>query len=122
MCTFHSPRVGNTDFANQLAQRVETIRVTHVSDLLSHSPPRTSGLIHAGNITVLDTSPVPHKVGHNDTVMIQNGDLGWIEDQISRAFALCPYNEHHHYSIWGVNFDSGACRNRFTHDNTKARP
>ena len=58
LCTIDSPRIGSAPFVEHLAEHIETIRITHVSDIWSQMPPRTSGLLHVGSttVTVLDTS------------------------------------------------------------------
>ncbi|KAI7853979.1 hypothetical protein BDC45DRAFT_557485 [Circinella umbellata] len=52
LCTIDSPRVGSASFVEHLAEQIETIRITHVSDIWSQMPPRTSGLLHVGSTTI----------------------------------------------------------------------
>ncbi|KAG2220079.1 hypothetical protein INT45_007323 [Circinella minor] len=67
LCTIDSPRVGSASFVEHLAEHIETIRITHVSDIWSQMPPRTSGLLHVGSTTI--------------TVLNNNNHNKYAEDQ-----------------------------------------
>ncbi|KAI9350416.1 hypothetical protein BD770DRAFT_394465 [Pilaira anomala] len=54
VCSIHSPRVGSKTFIHALSsQNVKTIRITHHKYLMAHLPPRTSGLLHTSDTTLI---------------------------------------------------------------------
>ncbi|ORX53510.1 alpha/beta-hydrolase [Hesseltinella vesiculosa] len=54
-CGLHPPRIGDERFSQLLAHHhIETIRVMHPKDVMAHLPPRTTGLVHLGQMTILD--------------------------------------------------------------------
>ena len=103
----HSPRVGNTSFLNTLIhQKVETIRITHPTDIIAHLPPRTSGLIHLGaDATVVLANPSKEEEGGGNGLVLSNMSLEHIEDTLSRAFPITEFDTHSNSVAWGITLD-----------------
>lgn len=104
VCAIHSPRVGNKAFLLSLSnQNVETIRVTHYRDLMAHLPPRTSGLIHIGDTTVI-LPPTAQDNGH----VIEDISTSEIEDVLDKTFPFKDYDLKYHSKVWDINLDEKA--------------
>jgi hypothetical protein len=101
VCAIHSPRVGNKAFLTSLSnQNVETIRVTHYKDLMAHLPPRTSGLLHIGDTTII--LPVKEE---EEGYMIENMSSSTTEDTLNRTFSFKEYDLNSHSMVWDINLD-----------------
>ncbi|CAO3649924.1 unnamed protein product [Mucor hiemalis] len=101
VCAIHSPRVGNKAFLLSLSnQKVETIRVTHYKDLMAHLPPRTSGLFHIGDTTVI-LPPTAQDNGH----VIEDLSTSEIEDVLDKTFPFKDYDLKYHSKVWDLNLD-----------------
>ncbi|KAI8338973.1 hypothetical protein BC941DRAFT_469156 [Chlamydoabsidia padenii] len=75
-CGIHPPRIGDHKFGQLLSnQHIETIRIMDPNDIMAHLPPRTSGLVHIGNTTIID----------NKKWMIQGQSAHDTEDIIDRT-------------------------------------
>ncbi|KAL7308562.1 hypothetical protein PS15m_011750 [Mucor circinelloides] len=103
VCAVHSPRVGNKSFLKTLSyQRVDTIRITDDKDLMAHLPPRTSGLLHLGDSTViLPTAKSDGSKGHS----LQDMTLSQIEDTLNKTFNFKNYDMQSHNRAWDVCLD-----------------
>lgn len=103
VCAVHSPRVGNKSFLKTLSyQRVDTIRITDDKDLMAHLPPRTSGLLHLGDSTViLPTAKSDSSKGHS----LQDMTLSQIEDTLNKTFNFKNYDMQSHNRAWDVCLD-----------------
>lgn len=113
LCSIHAPRVGSFSFVQQLHESVETIRVTTANDLLEHVPPRTSGLLHVGQTTVLDTAVTQTEPTPECGLVLMSDWPGQAEDQIQTAFQpLKHYTMEDHHSLWRVRLGTHACPQR----------
>lgn len=99
-CGIHPPRLGNEKFGEMLAaQNIETIRVMHPSDIMAHLPPRTSGLVHIGETTIIDEK----------SYMIQGKNPHTMEDDINRYLPVNTFDMEHHNSAFGINLNPQQC-------------
>ncbi|KAF7728450.1 hypothetical protein EC973_006130 [Apophysomyces ossiformis] len=109
-CAIHSPRVGNRAFVEHLEKHVETIRVTHPSDLMAHIPPRTAGLFHTGATCVLippfDSSP---QGLYRRGIMLKEENPSKMEDTLARTFTSTTFNISMHYSMWDIDLNPDTC-------------
>lgn len=80
---------------------METIRVTHYKDLMAHLPPRTSGLLHIGDTTVI--LPIDH--GHKEGYLVENTSSSAIEDTLNKTFSFKEYDLNSHSTVWDINLD-----------------
>ncbi|KAI9273118.1 hypothetical protein BDA99DRAFT_602292 [Phascolomyces articulosus] len=139
LCTIDSPRVGSDSFVEHLTERVETIRITHVSDIWSQMPPRTSGLLHVGSTTVTvmehegkngekNKGSITQQENNKDGYLLQGNDLNWIEDTLAdntHVFSssslshgqeededelLVTNGSSTHSSLWGIPLYSTPCQ------------
>ncbi|KAI8373615.1 hypothetical protein EDC96DRAFT_605840 [Choanephora cucurbitarum] len=103
----HSPRVGNRSFLNTLVhQKVETIRITHPTDIIAHLPPRTSGLVHLGtDATVVLANPSKEEEEEGNGLVLSNMSLEHIEDTLSRAFPMTEFDTHSNSVAWDITLD-----------------
>ncbi|ORY96306.1 hypothetical protein BCR43DRAFT_271854 [Syncephalastrum racemosum] len=112
LCSVHAPRVGSFSFVQRLQESINTIRVTTANDLLEHVPPRTSGLLHVGQTTVLDTAVTqaePVLASECGLVLVSDWP-GQAEDQIQTTFQpLKHYTMEDHHSLWRVRLGTHAC-------------
>ncbi|KAI7869439.1 hypothetical protein BDF14DRAFT_302765 [Spinellus fusiger] len=110
LCTINSPRVGNRAFVNHLARHVETIRIVHPSDLVSHLPPRTSGLVHVGTTTVLMAlTDSTSSQTHANSSMLKSENPIVTEDLLASTFLSTHYDTRRHYMAWDVDLSPTSC-------------
>lgn len=85
-------------------QRVDTIRVTSPKDIMAHLPPRTSGLLHLGDTTViLPTHDIDNEAVKGYT--LQQLKSGQIEDTLNRTFPSKEFDIHSHTVAWDIRLD-----------------
>lgn len=95
VCAVHSPRVGNNVFLSSLLeQKVRTIRITHCQDLMAHLPPRTTGLLHVGDSTVIQTE-------EGTSYVLENMTSNEIEDALGKTFSFHEYSFH--TNVWDLD-------------------
>ncbi|KAI9281884.1 hypothetical protein BY458DRAFT_486746 [Sporodiniella umbellata] len=102
VCTIFSPRVANKAFLQTLStQDVNVIRITNQAGLMAHLPPRTCGLLHAGDSTVVLSRFV------EDAYVLENMPPELVEDTLNKAFtgqdAIEALPDSH---IWGIELDN----------------
>jgi hypothetical protein len=107
VCAIHSPRVGNKIFLASLSeQKVKTIRITHCQDLMAHLPPRTTGLLHVGESTVI--LPITDS-DTNAGYILENMPSNEIEDTLNRTFSFKDYNFDS--MVWDLDMnDKDSCK------------
>ncbi|KAI8056369.1 Alpha/Beta hydrolase protein [Thamnidium elegans] len=101
VCSIHSPRVGNKAFLNSLSEQdVKTIRITHHKDLMAHLPPRTSGLLHTGDATII--LPVTES-DKNAGYLLENMAPDHVENMLNRTFTSKEYELIS--KVWDINMN-----------------
>lgn len=88
VCTLFSPRVGNQAFLDSI-QGVEIIRMINPAHIMTHLPPSTSGLLHAGDSTVVVTA--------ERDCLFENGTK--FQDTL-----LTPSTQDN--TVWGIELDN----------------
>ncbi|RCH84697.1 hypothetical protein CU098_001353, partial [Rhizopus stolonifer] len=97
VCAIHSPRVGNKSFLRTLSfQKVETIRITKQTDIMAHLPPRTSGLLHVGDTTI---------VLQDKGYVLTNMSLEHIENVLNKACSMIDFNAESQTTAWDITLD-----------------
>ncbi|KAG1459547.1 hypothetical protein G6F55_004701 [Rhizopus delemar] len=106
VCTIFSPRVANKAFLKTLStQDVNVIRITNHTDLMAHLPPRTSGLLHAGDSTVILSADI------EDAYILENMLPELVEDTLNRTFLTQEDIEIQSDSnIWGIELGNSKAK------------
>jgi hypothetical protein len=99
--TIHAPRLGNKAFIQSLEENVETIRITDPQDIMAHLPPRTSGLLHMGQYTIIH--PLDET---NNGFVIDNLSPTQTEDYLSQTFSMNNYSIESHQFAWDIVLDN----------------
>ncbi|RCI02910.1 hypothetical protein CU098_009393 [Rhizopus stolonifer] len=102
VCTIFSPRIANRAFLQTLStQDVNVIRITNQTGLMAHLPPRTCGLLHAGDSTVILSPCV------EDAYVLENMLPELVEDTLNKTCisqeAIETQSDSH---IWGIELDN----------------
>ncbi|KAI8989486.1 hypothetical protein BDB01DRAFT_833595 [Pilobolus umbonatus] len=103
---YHPPRVGNRLFVNILHNQVSVTRITDHRDLMAHLPPRTSGLTHAGQKTVI--TPWDHAKSANRGYSLSSTIPDQTEDILSRTFSHHSYDTQSHLMAWNLLLHSNS--------------
>ncbi|KAI8097329.1 uncharacterized protein BX664DRAFT_326137 [Halteromyces radiatus] len=100
-CGVHPPRIGNTGLEELLSrQNIDTTRIMHPNDIMAHLPPRTSGLVHIGNTTIID----------NKKWMIRGQNAHDMEDRIDRILpTVKTFDTDYHGSALDINLYPSSC-------------
>ncbi|KAI8059119.1 hypothetical protein BC940DRAFT_314353, partial [Gongronella butleri] len=89
-CGLHAPRIGDERFSQLLAMHhIETIRVMHPKDIMAHLPPRTSGLVHIGQMTLLDDPAASNQQSNIELPLVFSGShSNELEDVLDRCYPI----------------------------------